>query len=331
MTVQSLIRPLRDAMRDFDEAAVQRALGAVMATDATVNLCHPFGTLTGPDALYDTAYALLKSAFPDLERTDWIVMDGTDEDGAAWIGAGGHYQGTFAHPFLDIPATGQLAHMRFHEFYRVVDGRVVEMQAIWDIPQLMMQAEAWPLAPQRGAFHITPGPATQDGLCISGDGTAARDHIIAMLTDMSRYPSKGGPDVMNLDRYWHPSFNWYGPAGIGTGRGVAGFRSIHQEPFLRGMPDRGQNRDGTKHHFFAMGDYCAVTGWPNMRLTHTGDGWLGQAPTGKTLFLRSLDFWRIEDGLIRENWVMVDILDALRQMGVDTLARMREFSKGPLI
>jgi predicted ester cyclase len=312
-------------MRDFASAPVRAALAGLFTTEAMINLCHPFGTLTGPDNLYQSAYAPLLAAMPDLQRTDWIVMDGADEDGAHWIGTGGHYEGTFRAPFLDIPPTGHLAHMRFHEFYRIENGRAVEMQALWDIPQLMMQAGAWPMAPQRGAFHTTPGPATQDGLRISGDGTAARDHILAMHADMTRYPGQGGPEVMNLPKYWHPAFNWYGPAGIGTSRGIDGFRAIHQEPFLRGMPDRGQNSAGTKHHFIAQGDYCAVTGWPNMRMTHTGDGWLGQAPTGNPLLLRSLDFWRVENGLIRENWVMVDILDALRQMGVDALARMREF------
>jgi hypothetical protein len=64
-----------------------------------------------------------------------------------------------------------------------------------------------------------------------------------------------------------------------------------------------------------------------MRLTLSGDGWMGIAPTGAEILLRSLDFWRLEAGLIRENWVLVDILDAYRQLGVDVLARMREFNK----
>ena len=39
--------------------------------------------------------------------------------------------------------------MRFHEFYLFEDGKVVEFQALWDIPDLMMQAGAWPMAPSR--------------------------------------------------------------------------------------------------------------------------------------------------------------------------------------
>jgi hypothetical protein len=40
-----------------------------------------------------------------------------------------------------------------------------------------------------------------------------------------------------------------------------------------------------------------------------------------------LDFWRIENGLIRENWVMVDLLDAYNQLGVNVFNRLKEFNK----
>ena len=140
--LRALIAPLLTAMANFDPASVQSALGRVMAADATVHLCHPFGDLSGRQELYDVAYAPLFNALPDLERRDWIDSAGTDADGHDWIGCAGHYVGIFTWPFLDIPQTGHFAHMRFHEFYRVEDSRVVEMQAIWDIPELMIQAAA---------------------------------------------------------------------------------------------------------------------------------------------------------------------------------------------
>jgi predicted ester cyclase len=240
----------------------------------------------------------------------------------------GGYMGTFLAPFLGIPPTGQLAHMRYHEFFRLEDGRVTGMQAIWDIPELMMQARAWPMAPQLGAFLATPAPASGDGLTATGDGQAALEHVIGMLTALCRYPGNPDPAVMELDRFWHPRFNWYGPAGIGTGRGIAGFRHWHQIPFLRGMPDRKLDALGDlMSHWIAQGAYVAETGWPNMRLTLTGDGWMGIPPVGREVLLRSLDFWRLENGLIRENWVLVDLLDLYAQLGVDVLGRMREFNK----
>ena len=328
---KATIAPLREAMVDFDATKVQAELARLMAPDAVLHMPHPFGDLTGPQEYYDTCFAPLLEALPDLERRDWIVMGGVTEHGGNWIGCGGHYMGTFVGPWLDIPPTGHLVHMRFHEFYRFEDGKIVEIQALWDIPEVMMQANAWPMAPSLGLEFCIPGPATQDGL-VPGPydpelAQASCQHVVDMLTFMKKHPSKGGPEVMEMPRFWHDRVNWYGPAGIGTARGIAGFRNWHQIPFLSAMPDRGQYVNEITYHFFGDGDYCAVTGWPNMIQTVTHDGWMGIAPSGKRITMRSLDFWRIKDGMIRENWVMVDILDAYRQLGVDVFARLREFNK----
>ena len=325
---KELVAPLRAAMYDFSERGVRSALEVLLAPEAEVRLCFPFEEMIGVAAFYDSVYAPLFAAWPDLERRDTIVMAGTTPEGADWVGCGGYYTGTFQQPWLDIPPTGHQAAMRFHEFYQMEDGQVVEIQALWDIPEVMLQANAWPLAPSLGREWQVPGPATQDGH-VPGPhdearSTATCQHIIEMLTAMKRHPSEGGPEVMELEKFWHPRMNWYGPSGIGTGRGVAGFRNWHQIPFLNGMPDRGQYVDQITYHFFGDGDYAAVTGWPNMIQTLSHDGWLGIAPVGKRITMRSLDFWRLEQGLIRENWVLVDLLDVYDQIGVDVFRRMRE-------
>jgi len=322
------LAPLRAALAMAEAAPLRGALGAALHPRARLHLCHPFGTLTGPEALFGRAYAPLLAAMPDLERRDMIVLAGTTPEGQDWVGCMGNYMGTFLAPFLGIRPTGHLAHMRYHEFFRLEGGRIVEMQAIWDIPELMMLAGVWPMAPQLGAYLCTPAPMTADGLAVSGDGAAAMALVKAMLADLCRHPADPDPAVMRLQAYWHPRFNWYGPAGIGTGRGIAGFRNWHQIPFLQAMPDRKLDSMGAlSSHWFAEGQYVCETGWPNMRLTLSEDGWMGIAPAGREVLLRSLDFWRLEDGLIRENWVLVDLLDLYAQIGVDVLARLSAFNK----
>lgn len=327
---KAAIAPLRAAQYDFSEEGVRAAL-AELAPGALFRHCHPFGDLEGPDAFYDAAYAPLLRAWPDLERRDYIVMAGPDEWGNDWVGCGGYYTGTFKAPWLDIPPTGHQVTMRFHEFYRFENGKVVEFQALWDLPEVMMQAGAWPLSPSLGREWHVPGPATQDGF-VPGPydearGAATCQHIVDMLEHLKKHPSQGGPEVMEMPRFWHEKMNWYGPSGIGTGRGIKGFRDWHQIPFLSAMPDRGQFPDEINYHFFGDGDYAAVTGWPDMVQTITQPGWLGIAPSGKKITMRSLDFWRVENGKIRENWVLVDLLHMYDQIGVDPLARMREFNK----
>jgi len=319
---------LRAALYDFDAATVRDALSNI-APNATFRLAFPFETMAGPDAYFDHALMPLHAAFPDLERREQIVVRGADDDGAQWIGMGGFYTGTFRRVFLDILPTGHLAHMRFHEFFRIESGKIVEMQALWDIPELMMQSGAWPLSPSLGREWHIPGPATCDGLGPHDPALTAfsRQHVIDMLVTMKRHPSEGGPETMELERFWHPRMNWYGPSGIGTGRGIEGFRNWHQIPFLNAMPDRGSYPDETKFHFMAEGNYVGVTGWPDMAQTISHAGWLGLPPVDKKITMRSLDFWRLEDGLIRENWVLVDLLHMYDQIGIDVFARLREFNK----
>ena len=328
---KAVLAPLRRALYDYEPLAVQALLQSTFHPQATVFLATPFEQLDGASGLFGEAFTPLHRAIPDLERRDTIVMAGPVAGKGDWVGCCGYYTGTFAHAWLDIAPTGHQVSLRFHEFYRLEEGKVVEMQALWDIPELMMQARAWPMVPSLGREWHVPGPATQDGL-VHGPRDAARSQasqqlVTDMLVGLSRFAT-GGVDAMELEKFWHPRFSWYGPSGIGTGRGISGFRNWHQVPFLNGMPDRkGSAGSG---HLFADGDYVGFTAWPGMSATISGDGWMGIAPSGQKITLRSLDFWRCEDGLIRENWVLVDLLHVYRQIGVDVLARMREFNKARL-
>ena len=328
---KAILAPLLRAMHDFEGHHVKSLLQGVMDDHAVAHLCFPFNDIVGPKSLYETCYAPLLLAMPDLERRDLIVMSGTTSEGNEWVGCAGHYLGTFVAPWLDIPPTGRMTHMRFHEFFRFEQGKIVEIQAIWDIPEVMLQAQAWPLSPSLGWEGFIPGPASQDGLNIvdkhQGQGEASAQHVLDMLDHLTLHPKQGGPEVMQLQRFWHPRMNWYGPAGIGTARGIEGFRNWHQIPFLNAMPDRGSHDHELDFHFFGEGEYVAVTGWPNMKQTITHGGWLGIAPSGQEISLRSLDFWRMDSGLIRENWVLVDLLDVYQQVGIDVFSRLREFNK----
>lgn len=325
---KTLLQPLRRALYDYEPDNVKAKLHKVFSADAIVQLAYPFETLNGAEDFYQSAYVSLHQAIPDLERRETIVIAGSPDNGAHWVGCAGYYTGTFIKPWLDIVPTGHQVSLRFHEFFRIEDGKVIEVQALWDIPEVMLQAGAWPMAPALGREWHVPGPATQDGVMNSpqsSERTRESCQLVSdMLTGLGEFAS-GGATAMRLKDYWHPRFSWYGPSGIGTGRGIAGFRHWHQIPFLKGMPDRVGAID--QGNLFSEGDYVGFTAWPGMHMTISGDGFLGIAPGNQKITMRSLDFWRCENGLIRENWVLVDLLDVYRQIGVDVFARLREFNK----
>ena len=82
------IQPLLAALRDFDKATVRTELQRLMAPGAIVHMCHPFGDLPA-EALYDTCFAPLYGAMPDLERRDTILVSGKTLEGNDWIGCCG--------------------------------------------------------------------------------------------------------------------------------------------------------------------------------------------------------------------------------------------------
>ena len=323
------IQILRDALYDIEPARLQQQLGEVFAADCEIHLATPLEDLTGPAELFDMVYAPLLQAIPDLERRDFIVMAGHSPGqwSGDWVGCGGHYMGVFEQPWLDIPPTKHLVSMRYHEFFRFVDGVIVEMQALWDIPSLMMQACAWPLSPSLAPnWPVIPGPASGDGIIVAPydpeQAAASVQLVMDMLKALRNSPQ--GVAAMELDRYWHPKMMWYGPAGIGVMRRVLGFRNWHQTPFLKAMPDRFAFLE--KGVMFGDGEFVGFTAWPGGQSTLSGDGFLGIPPTGKRLTRRSLDFWRCENGMVRENWVLLDLLHIYGQLGVDVFERMRELT-----
>ena len=44
---------------------------------------------------------------------------------------------------------------------------------------------------------------------------------------------------------------------------------------------------------------------------------MGVEPTGKKIQIRYMDFWKVEDSKITDNWVMVDFPHVLSQLGID--------------
>ena len=304
---------------------MQASLIESLARNAQVRLGHPLGTTTGPTDFWSRVYAPLLAAMPDLERRDFIVMAGPrwgDGKSGNWAGLGGNFIGTFAAPWLGIPATGKPVFMRYHEYFRVEDGKVVEMEGLWDIPQIMLQAGVWPMAPQLGVEWMCPGPADGKGVITTPFDPERASASVQLVWDMLHDLQRGDAD--NPDRglggHWHDQANWYGPTGVGSARGHGGIANAVLKGFRRGLSDNARHLD--EGVFFGDRNLVAFTGWPSGTATHSGDGFLGLAPTNRRFARRSLDFWRVESGKIRENWVMIDMIDLYRQLGVDVFARM---------
>ena len=61
------------------------------------------------------------------------------------------------------------------------------------------------------------------------------------------------------------------------------------------------------------GDHVATRG--SFSGTHTGE-FMGIPPTGRSFHCTYSDIWRLEHGKGRENWVQMDMLGLMQQLGV---------------
>jgi predicted ester cyclase len=282
----------------------------------------PIDELDGRAAVASEFWEPLLSAFPDLEKNNYILFGGEFQDDD-WVCATGNLVGTFEHDWLDIPATGHATWLRYGEFHRFEDGKIAETRTIIDILDMLRQA-GYQFIPALGPEVVAPGPSTQDGILLDDQKEAASEQTMAlvekMLFDGLNSYDEAGLDGMGMEEYWHEDFMWYGPAGIGSTRGIDGFQAYHQAPFLEAFPDRIAGDDVR----FAAGNYCSWSGWPSLETTHTGDDWLGLPATGQKVTMRVMDVWRREGDLLAENWVFIDMIDLLEQLGIDVFERVRE-------
>lgn len=116
--------------------------------------------------------------------------------------------------------------------------------------------------------------------------------------------------IEGMEAYWTEDMKWYGPAGIGTKSSLKAFQVEHQRPFLAAFSDKWADDEIR----IAEGDYVAAHGY--QYATHTGN-YLGIPASGKRVKIRYMDFWRAENGKLVENWVLIDLLDFIGQLGYD--------------
>ena len=62
-----------------------------------------------------------------------------------------------------------------------------------------------------------------------------------------------------------------------------------------------------------------TAGWHTIEAIHGSRDWLGYEATKKPVTMRVMDFYLHDEGLIRENWVPIDIMHILKQIGIDVL------------
>ena len=116
--------------------------------------------------------------------------------------------------------------------------------------------------------------------------------------------------IDDIGEFFAQSFRWMGNFGCGTKNGLREFQENWQRPFQAAFSEKVCIDEAR----LFMGEWAAAFG--RQEAIHSGK-FMGVEPTGKKVEIRYMDFWKVEDGKIVDNWVMVDFPYVLSQLGVD--------------
>jgi predicted ester cyclase len=152
-------------------------------------------------------------------------------------------------------------------------------------------------------------------------GSRPEQAVLTKATDMSKTEAtraviEGMVDGLNDHRigdigdFFSQSFRWMGNQGCGSKTGLREFQDNWQKPFQAAFHDKVCVDEAR----LFMGEWAAAFG--RQEATHGGE-FMGIAPTGKRIEIRYMDFWKVVDGKIVDNWVMVDFPHVMAQLGVD--------------
>ena len=324
-TEKALVRAHYDALSNATPATVASALAQHTSADWHWRGMHPFYEQHGAADVAASFWTPFLTAMTKVQRRQDIFIAGRneiDDFQSVWVVSMGHLMGLFDAPFLGIKPNRRIAMLRYAEFHKVVDGKIVETAMFCDLIHLMTQAGQYPLPPQTGMHLVQPGPATHDGLLFEdaaiADGDKTLDLINAMIGDINTHQKFETPQE-ELAQCWHDDMLWWGPDGIGATYTIDRYIEQHQRPFRTQIKDRLFNGHICR---MAEGNFGGFFGWANLTVTNAG-GYMGM-PAGQPAEMRIVDLYRRDGEKLAENWIFIDVLHFLYVQGNDVLGRMRD-------
>lgn len=319
---KAIVRALYADMKGATSDTIADVLAAYTTPDWHWRGMHPFYEQFSAADVARVFWGPLLDSLTRLQRREDIFFAGENTVGeGVWVVSMGHLMGLFDTVWLGIRPSHKITMLRYCEFNRVENGKITETMLHVDIPHLMVQAGQNPFPPQTAAQLVQPGPMPHDGLLHdaqpSAEGVSTLAAINAMIGDLGTW-QLGLPLEEELARTWHDDMIWWGPTGIGAAYTIERYAKQHSGPFRAAFYDRSSTGHVAR---LAEGHYGGFFGWPNFTAKLHG-GFMGMPGTDKDCEFRVIDIYRREGDKLAENWIFIDLLYWLMQLGDDVLARM---------
>jgi predicted ester cyclase len=239
--------------------------------------------------------SMLYAAFPD--RSTEIHHTLAEDDRVAALHT---IRGTHSGDFIGMPPTGKSFEVTSIHIARVADGKVAEHWGLVDQAGMMRQLGMMPTPP--GAESWRP-PPTSPQVTARGTGNpqSSREHMDKGVVALQAGKVEDFAALIDPDVVDHAAM-----PGQGPGRDGVLWRI---EQMFSGMTDPNFTVEAS------VGEGSLLAQAYTFTATHTGP-MMGMPPTNKPFRINAIDFVRVEDGLLREHWAMVDVPGMMMQLGL---------------
>jgi hypothetical protein len=325
------VRALIKEIVESSKSNLKRNLENAYHSGAELKGFHPINEIKGIDQIQEKLWEPLLYSFPDLERRDNLILGGNFQN-KIFVSMIGHLTGTFTNSWFGVPASNKTIHLRICEVHELKESKIIQSHILIDLMDFIRQAGFWPINSSLGVEGMWPGPIIGNGSSFENLddklSLSSLEQSLTMQRSLNIKPEiePGVTDEFIRKKlfnhpqknYWHQKMMWYGPCGVGATRGLMGFINHHQLPFRKTFKERNYWKLG---HYVELGDgpYSMTAGWHTIEAIHGSKDWLGYNATKKSVTMRVMDFYLHDEGLIRENWVPIDIIHILKQIGIDVL------------
>ena len=281
----------------------------------------PIGRLDGAAAVRETVHAPLDEALLHRRWEPYLFLGGICNGDEVWVAHTGHITGVFSHQLFGIRPSGRTASLRYGDFARIEDGKIVEIRVLFDIVGFAAQAGIHLLPEPPARNDLPPGPILGNGLTRSVSDLAESEFTLRLVEDMlgwlqppRRQRSRVDGDGRVLARR-HVSGT--GRTGSARRTGFDEFERFAQGPSVRSFPNR---RGGFHEARFADGLTAAFTGVAQVCGATSP---VSRSGGSSLLVVRSArTSWTSTSAVgpkLHENWVLIDLIDFAAQCGVDLL------------
>ncbi len=319
---KQLVLDYYEALNSGVECQIEQICCKYMSDQCIWQSYHPFQDQTGGLEIARHFWAPFKTSIKRLQRRQDIFFAGKnllDNQDSVWVVSMGHLMGLFDRNWLSITASKKMIFLRYAEFNKIENNKIIQTAFYFDLPHLMSQVGRNPFPNALGANILQPGPFTHDGLYFKDqdfdEGKKTSQVIDLMIETLGNWKSHLAlEDELVLS--WHDDMIWWGPTGIGATYTIERYAKQHARPFRSAFSNRKFNGHVCR---LSEGNYGGFFGRPNLTMQLT-DSFMGISPTNLYSDMNVIDLYRRDGEKLAENWVFIDLLGFWLQHGIDILS-----------